>query len=435
MTRISLPRGGEGGAPGDVLRTEVRVCASCGYHHDRQTGTDVCESCGTVLDTTWKDLIQLQSVITRRRERISADEEERNRVGFELITTYRFVPRGRHSGRSSGIATATGGSELATITYGDAAEIRVTNLGRRNRKNRDTHGFYLDLIKGQWLSDKDGSSVPEDADDDMEAGLTDVKSKALVTPYVEDRRNIAILRWLEPVTDSEAATLQFAVERGIEATFQLEDSELTSELLPDKEDRGRVLLIEAAEGGAGVLRRVQAEGDALRRVATEALRIIHVDPETGRDTDDACVRGCYRCLLSYNNQMFHELIDRRLITPRLLALAQSTTQPAEPDSDSAKPQPEPPAGLSSRAQALLGVLTSKDLRRPDRYDTEIDGIRVDLAYDHLPVPTAVVLELPDMPRPDISNLLYGGWNVIIVPASDDLAALVAANPGVFGVLS
>ena len=41
----------------------------------------------------------------------------------------------------------------------------------------------------------------------------------------------------------------------VEAEFQLEDSELSSEALPDNEGCGRMLFTESAEGGAGVLRR------------------------------------------------------------------------------------------------------------------------------------------------------------------------------------
>ncbi len=76
----------------------------------------------------------------------------------------------------------------------------------------------------------------------------------------------------------------FALERGIEAVFQLEDSELDSELLPPEDGpRDRTLFTESAEGGAGVLRRLQAEKDALARAAREALRIAHFDPDTGAD--------------------------------------------------------------------------------------------------------------------------------------------------------
>ncbi len=84
-----------------------------------------------------------------------------------------------------------------------------------------------------------------------------------------------------------ATTLRYALERGIEASFQLEDSELDSQPLPDLDRRGRMLLTESAEGGAGVLRRLLAEPDALARVARRALEIAHFDPDTGEDLGHA----------------------------------------------------------------------------------------------------------------------------------------------------
>ncbi len=180
VSRVSLPRGA-GDAAGEVVRTEARVCEACGYHHPRQAGLEVCEACGERLGRHVADLLQIQTVITRRRERISADEEERNRIGFELRTTYRFVPRGNQPGALDSEVLTADGALLAAASYGDGAEIRVTNLGRRARKNKDIHGFWLDLVKGRWLTEKE-ASADDDDEDDLEAGLKDVQRKALVTP-------------------------------------------------------------------------------------------------------------------------------------------------------------------------------------------------------------------------------------------------------------
>src|SRR5262249_51734561 len=116
--------------------------------------------------------------------------------------------------------------------------------------------------------------------------------------------------------------------------FQLEDSELTAELLPDADRLGRMLFIESAEGGAGVLRRLLDEPEKLREVATRALEIAHFDPTTGTDacrdlTDEAdevsgCVQACYDCLLSYTNQPDHRVIDRHRIVGHLRDLAAGT---------------------------------------------------------------------------------------------------------------
>lgn len=434
VTRINLPRGRGADGESQVVRTDARVCASCGYHHIRSAGIDVCEHCGERLTDVLHNLLHMQSVTTRRRERISADEEERNRVGFELVTTYRFVPRGTSSGSLAAGVISAEETQLADLAYGDSAEIRVINMGRKRRKRQDVYGFWLDLTEGRWLSEAEATGEDPEADEELK-DAQDVESKARVVPYVEDRRNVLAIRWAERVPDELATTIQYAIERGVEATFQLEDSELESVRLPDIGERGRFLLIEAAEGGAGVLRRLQAEPDALARAAAEALRIIHVDPDTGTEDPEACVRGCYRCLLSYGNQLFHEQIDRRLVIDILKALAAGRTVPVEtrqhpPEALSAWDELDD-AALGARTRELLRIVRESGGRSPERVDVEVDGVRVDLLYERATTPSVVVVESVEDDR-DLSPLAFGMWNVVRVRPGEDLAEAVRSNPSVFG---
>src|SRR5204862_3347654 len=95
--------------------------------------------------------------------------------------------------------------------------------------------------------------------------------------------------------------------RGIEITYQLEEGEVLGEPLPERENRRAVLAYEATEGGAGVLNRIIQDRKALGGVARQALGLMHFDqveqaiaandPSLLRDKpEEACVRGCYRCL-------------------------------------------------------------------------------------------------------------------------------------------
>ena len=115
-------------------------------------------------------------------------------------------------------------------------------------------------------------------------------------------------------------TLQHALARGIERVFQLEEGEILSEPPPDRERRSALLLLRGIGGGAGVLSRLIAEPERLPEVAREAIAAIHyrwngtgltdiganelagLTPEMLDDRDAHCVKGCYRCLLSYFNQ-------------------------------------------------------------------------------------------------------------------------------------
>ena len=65
--------------------------------------------------------------------------------------------------------------------------------------------------------------------------------------------------------------------------YQLEESELLAEPLPDRKRRNGVLFYEATEGGAGVLSRIVGEPEAIARIAHAALRLLHIDiPDYGQ---------------------------------------------------------------------------------------------------------------------------------------------------------
>jgi very-short-patch-repair endonuclease len=129
----------------------------------------------------------------------------------------------------------------------------------------------------------------------------------------------------EATTNSFVYTLQYALVAGVAARYQVESSELGSEVIGEGLGR-RILIWEAAEGGLGVLRRLVDEPDALSGVASLALEIMHFDPDTGEDMrppeDEVhgCARACYDCLLSYYNQRHHRLLDRHLVRDLLLSL-------------------------------------------------------------------------------------------------------------------
>ena len=155
VERVQVPTG-DANQPGSVLTTEMRRCLECGYWHDRGMLVSDCQFCDAALPDSTVDLMQLRTVFTRRRERISSDEEERRRAGFDLQISYRFADRG--AGRDSIEASATDvdGQPLLELVYGDAATIRMANMGRRRRAS-GVDGFLLDAVKGKWLPESHGS--------------------------------------------------------------------------------------------------------------------------------------------------------------------------------------------------------------------------------------------------------------------------------------
>ena len=121
------------------------------------------------------------------------------------------------------------------------------------------------------------------------------------------------------------ASLQAIPKSALQVKYQFEDNELAAEPLPNEGDRQLILLYESAEGGAGVLRHLLDEPNALAEVAREALRLCHFNPETGADERRAprAQEACYDCLMNYYNQRGHRLLDRQTIRDVLLSLARS----------------------------------------------------------------------------------------------------------------
>ncbi|MFF4565730.1 DEAD/DEAH box helicase [Streptomyces sp. NPDC001435] len=437
IDRVTVPMGDR---PGQVATSDIRLCEACGYWHDRVEGADRCENCDVRLHRTLPKLMQLTQVHAEPRRRISSDEEERLKRGFRLRTVYRYAPGGAYEAEVRG----ADGAPLAEVSYGDSASVRVLNLGYRKRdaKDHSGQGFWLDPVSGRWLSEGKAARLTEEsAEEESLASFDRAQRTIQVIPYAQDTKNIAVLRLAEPVDEITTVSLRYALERGIEAHFQLEDSELESEDLPDDERRGRTLFVESAEGGAGVLRRLYDDENALALVAKEALRIIHYD-EDGKDLDRAdgaperCELGCYDCLLSYSNQGFHRRIDRHRAAPWLVALAKSRTRddsrvtpstaPATRRAASEEPAPGTPV------EAFVQLLADGGHRPPDETVTEV----ADVVY-HLPGAEVAVFLTHEGARhlseQDEYRMMDDGWLVIRAGAEPDWKDTVRAYPDVFGI--
>lgn len=266
---------------------------------------------------------------------------------------------------------------------------------------------------------------------------------------MQDRRNLLVVRAAHRLPDEQAVTLRVALERAVEAEFQLEDSEIDSRELPDQDERGRFLLTEAAEGGAGVLARIIEDPGALARVARRALEIIHYEPGTGRDLHMPpggtvrCERGCYDCLLSYGNQYEHTRINRHAIVDLLTLL---TTARVEIGAGG-RPREEQAEWLarlgdSSLEAKFIAWLTDTGRRLPDDAQRTLDELRVrpDFIYDLPGNPVALFIDGPhhdtatQQQRDDgaVQRLTDASWFVVRFRHDDDWSAVADRYEWLFG---
>lgn len=442
INRVILPV--EGDAPGreeSVLTRRAKRCERCGYLHPLAgdiDAYDLCERCSEPLPVPMTQLFRLQNVSTKRRERITSDEEERMRFGYEIVTGVRFGEQdGRPTARTATVEAD--GRGVAEMAYGNAATLWRINTGWSRRKDKHQLGFVLDTERGYWATNEQA----DDKDDPMSG------RKQRVIPYVEDRRNALVVTPKAELKPEAMASLEAALKQAIQVHFQLEDDELAAEPLPDRGDRRQLLIYESAEGGAGVLRRLIDAPADLALVAREALRLCHFDPDTGEDEEHApgaterCEAACYDCLMNYRNQRDHRLLDRWTIRDALLELARATVTPSPTVAPRASHREtlDRLAG-SSLERRWLDFLDGQGLRLPS--DAQVlladHGTRPDFAYADEQVLIYVdgpPHDYPDRQRRDAAvttDLEDAGYVVVRFHHEDDWAETVRRFPSVFGSL-
>ncbi|MGJ4927508.1 DEAD/DEAH box helicase [Bradyrhizobium sp. HKCCYLRH3095] len=298
----------------ELATRDIYICPDCGASHDGEV--ERCHACNAPMtrDLAVQRTLRIDNVEAAPAERITANDEERVRQGFEIQTVFSWPKRDSRAQITQADFRCEDTS-IIHLQYANSAEISRINKGLKRRAKKTEFGFYIDPRSGYWAKAED-----EDADVDVPP---DVVKPVRIVPIVRDRKNALLVRFAEPeaYAPETIATVQHALMRGIGVVFQLEEGEVLGEPLPARDNRRAILAYEATEGGAGVLSRLVEDPQALGKVARQALALMHFEKideaiaaGDGKllvsQAEEACVRGCYRCLLSYFNQPDHELIDR-----------------------------------------------------------------------------------------------------------------------------
>ncbi|MDI1228241.1 MAG: DEAD/DEAH box helicase [bacterium] len=437
--KVNLDFGSAGiEATHELTTATIKRCPRCGYAHVEQGNNmaEVCDRCASALDgpSRIENLVQLQNVSLRIRQRITCDEEERQRFGYKLVSSYRFPEVGGKLDRKD--AEVYVGDVLAMrLSYGDATDLYRINMGWTHQRGTQPPGFNLDLERGYWARN------PADAEDNEDAAAQARIQR--VVPYVKDTKNALVVR-LEPTRSGpEMASLQAALKGAIQKHFQLEPRELSGEPMPATQDRREILFYEASEGGAGVLRQIAEDPSVLPLLARRALEVCHFDPDTLKDNGlETCGKACYACLLDYGNQPDHKDLDRYLIRDLLVDLSRSVCRPA----GGMGSREERMAALRKRCDSQLEKrwldMVEKCVLRPPsdaQYLIEACSTKPDFYYrEHN---AAIYIDGPPHDEPDqmrkdeaiTKRLMDTGYIVIRFHHKRDWSEIVRRHPDIFGV--
>ena len=349
----------------DATRSAKR-CPNCKRVTLLQEGgsLDSCPACGEGLSGAPASIVavKLPTMQAEPRTRITSNVEERQRRGFQVSSDYRPYRTETHQ------STLRAGE--VHLTYEHNGTITTVNAGPRTLlegEDGPLDGFafcprckrwlFSDTMIGEHVHNEGGKGgCPQGA------LLTDIKRN--LSLYVEQQSDVITLDVPKPEdlpderVEAFYLSLLWALERGALLTLELESGELngfllkqTSMLIPF-----RIVLHETSEGGLGALSSLTEE-ISFKHLVERTLQLLHHGQE------DGCERACYECLLSYENQWYHGVLDRKLVVSTLEELSTSTWERVSSD-DHYNRLCE--ASASSLERRFLEELKDRDIPLPDR---------------------------------------------------------------------
>ncbi|MGC8904896.1 DEAD/DEAH box helicase [Thermus sp.] len=292
----------------------AKRCPSCG--HVEVEGS--CRACGASLaaEPPTLKLLPPPALLGLPQRRITSDEEDRARLGYEVEWDWRpKAPKAYRSGE-------------VRLLYEHNAEVVALNKGLRawflEEEDTPLQGGFVyckrcrrflltekELEEHPWKEGKEGRCPAGGQEADLERGVV-----------LEARAESDVLALEVPLPPGVPPEKQEAFYLSLLAAFrkaalvvlELADDELFGFLQKTSGGRApyRVVLAEGYEGGLGALAALAAwppeeTPHPLKELAATALKLMHQGEE------NACERACYDCLMDYGNQAHHALLDRTLV--------------------------------------------------------------------------------------------------------------------------
>lgn len=415
-------------------RKERKFCLTCNSFSEPEN--DLCPVCGVRFNagnSLRAKYLEMPNIRMRRRARITSDEEECRRKGYRIETFIQFAPESTGY-RIKEADVVSKGSKILHLLYAPSATIMLLNSGF---KGENTEGFRIDLESGEVLF-----SEEENQRQYRPRSQRRIENLRLA---VQSTHNILLIKFPSSELqrdDTFLKTFKYAIKRGIEETYQLEESELVSEIIGKDEQRA-ILIYEATEGGAGVLRRLIEETNSISEVASSAIQICHFDMD-GNDLKKDCVLACYECLLSFSNQLESFYINRHRISKFLLDLINSKVEPRVRGKSREEHLSWLRNMVDSRSELekrFLDTLVQRGLRLPDDAQRPIKLDNRTCIPDFFYEPNICVFcdgsvhDEPEQSRIDKQirdELLRRGYRVIVLRYDKDLLEQIKQYPEVFG---
>ncbi len=287
-------------------KRKIKICLESGYAFMNNDGDAINNDPITnkPLDggdrvAVYTDLIEVTETNAEPQDRISSQEEERVKMGYDIGLYFNF-PEGVESAQKSVIKN--NGDELINMWFYKAANLIQVN---HKWKAGNGNGFLINKTNGRF----------EQIRHLNKGNAVNIERTRL---YTSDTSDMILIQPVE-VLGLDAVgvvSLAFALKRAIERLFQVEESEIGVHLLGN-EVASNILIYEASEGSLGILSQLSEDGDLLHQLFVEAYKVCHFSPQTNEDLEPEIGPASYKDLLSYYNQIYHDQLNRHSIKDAL----------------------------------------------------------------------------------------------------------------------
>jgi hypothetical protein len=262
--------------------------------------------------------IQAQDMAAEEEEKITCQEEERNRKYYQVKTYFASDdPRS-----ISECELKSGDLHLANIRY--IPSCRLTYF-LESRSESNGNGFAFDSKTGEWISNKELSNI-QSGDP---AYAERAERTMIVKLFTETTANAIYIQPLEALelrNKDAVRTFLYAFKQAIEDVFQIEGSEIGADVMGEG-NVPNVFIYENAEGSLGVLERLVKEPESYRQVVNRAYEICYnTMEELAPEVLSNLTPADYSNLLNYYNQPYHQQIDIRSIYRTLRLMQEAVVE-------------------------------------------------------------------------------------------------------------
>ena len=259
---------------------ELLVCPQCHHAHLGDSAKRAaCSNCGIALTGVHPDkrVLTMPDMVARSRMSITADEEERTRLGYD-VERYYSQGQAKSSQRYHALVE---NEAIFKLTYEHNGRILVVNRGPRQAANsNDPAGFTYCRACDQWLTSQTAISKHREEKGCPRGGTpNDILDRIYL--FTDSNNDVITLDCVPPEEvekekyDAFYTTLLHTLKQALIISMNLEESEIEGFLVnvPNQEEQ-RIVLYETAEGGVGAAESL-SQTARLAAVLKTARELLH----------------------------------------------------------------------------------------------------------------------------------------------------------------